>query len=106
MIYSPAVTHLDDGRVLWQGALRLGGLTHSQVLDVTATEDDVLKDLIARGDGSVRRSVLRAKGANCRVGGTQRMKRPTFNKGLQIYCRDQELYMERIKFHWEKTFIE
>lgn len=41
-------TYLDDGRVLRERACWFGWFTHSQILDVTASEDDVLKDIISR----------------------------------------------------------
>lgn len=41
-------TYLDDGRVLRERACWFGWFTHSQILDVAASEDDVLKDVISR----------------------------------------------------------
>lgn len=57
-------TYLDDGRVLREGACWFGRLTHSQILDIAASEDDVLKDIIPSQDGSVSGAVLGPKGAN------------------------------------------
>lgn len=54
--------YLDDGRVLRKRACRFGRLTHSQVLDVAASEDDVLEGVISRRDGPVGGPVLSAKG--------------------------------------------
>lgn len=56
--------YLDYSRVLREGACWFGRLTHSQVLDVTASEDDVLEGVISRRDGSVSGAVLSAKGTN------------------------------------------
>lgn len=56
--------YLDDSRVLRQGACRFGRLTHSQVLNVAASEDDVLEGVISGRDGSVGGAVLSAKGTN------------------------------------------
>lgn len=39
--------YLDNGRVLREGACWFGGLAHSQILDIAASEDDVLKDIIS-----------------------------------------------------------
>lgn len=56
--------YLDDSRVLRQGACWFGWLTHSQILNVTASEDDVLESVISGRDGSVCGTVLSAKGTN------------------------------------------
>lgn len=56
--------YLDNGRVLGVGARRFGRLAHSQVLDVAASEDDVLKDVLARWDGPIGGPVLSAKGTD------------------------------------------
>lgn len=56
--------YLDNGRVLGVGARRFGRLAHSQVLDVAASEDDVLKDVLARRDGPIGGPVLGAEGAD------------------------------------------
>lgn len=56
--------YLDNGRVLGVGARRFGRLAHSQVLDVAASEDDVLKDVLTRWDGPIGGPVLSAKGAD------------------------------------------
>lgn len=58
------VGYLDNGRVLGVGARRFGRLAHSQVLDVAASEDDVLEDVLARWDGPIGGPVLGAKGAD------------------------------------------
>lgn len=55
---------MDDGRVL-QAGRSFGGLTHGEVLDVAASEDDVLKDFISRWNGPLGGPVLRSKRANC-----------------------------------------
>lgn len=60
--------YLDNGRVLGVGARRFGRLAHSQVLDVAASEDDVLEDVLARRDGPIGGPVLGAKGADWWVG--------------------------------------
>lgn len=39
--------YLDDGRVLRERACWFGWFAHSQILDVAASEDDVLKDVIS-----------------------------------------------------------
>lgn len=57
-------TYLDDGRVLRERACWFGWLTHSQILDIAASEDDVLKDIISSKDGSVSGAVLGPKGSN------------------------------------------
>lgn len=54
--------HLDDGGVLRERACWFGWLTHSQVLDVAPSEDDVLEGVISRRDGPVGGTVLRTKG--------------------------------------------
>lgn len=59
-----ARNHLHDGWVLRKRAGRLGRLTHRQVLDVAASEDDVLKSIISGRDGSVSGAVLRTKGTH------------------------------------------
>lgn len=56
--------YLDNGRVLRVRACWFGWFTHSQVLDVTASEDDVLKDVLTRWDGPIGRPVLSAKGTD------------------------------------------
>lgn len=56
--------YLDDGRVLRERACWLGRLTYSQVLNVTASKDDVLKDLISGRDGPIGGPILCAKRAN------------------------------------------
>lgn len=63
-----ARVYLDDGRVLRERACWLGRLTHSQVLDVAASEDDVLKGVISRRDGPVGGAVLGAEGTDWRGG--------------------------------------
>lgn len=63
------VGYLDNGRVLGVGARWFGRLAHSQVLDVAASEDDVLKDVLARRDGPIGGPVLGAKGADWWGGG-------------------------------------
>lgn len=60
--------YLDDGRVLRVRACRLGRFTHGQVLDVAASEDDVLKDVLTRWDGPVGGPVLGAEGTDWRDG--------------------------------------
>lgn len=57
-------THLNDGRVVRERACLLGWLTHRQVLDVAASEDDVLKRVIPRGNRPVSGAILSAKGAD------------------------------------------
>ena len=56
---------LHDGGVIGQTALqsrlRLGGLTHADILDVGATEDDILVHLVPRGHGPVGGPVLGTK---------------------------------------------
>lgn len=54
--------YLDDGGVLRKRACWFGRLTHSQVLDVAASEDDVLEGVISRWDGPVGGPVLSAEG--------------------------------------------
>lgn len=62
---TPAVqTYLNDGRVL-QASRGLWGLTHGEVFDVAASEDDVLKDFISRRNRPFSGPVLSSKGANC-----------------------------------------
>lgn len=56
--------YLHNGRVLRERTRRFGWLAHRQVLDVAAPEDDVLKGVIAGGDGPVSGAVLSAKGAH------------------------------------------
>lgn len=56
--------YLDDGRVLGERARWFGRLTHRQVLDVAAPEDDVLKDVVSGRNGPVRRAILGTKGAD------------------------------------------
>lgn len=56
--------YLDNGRVLRVRACWFGRFTHSQVLDVAASEDDVLKDVLTRWDGPIGRPVLSAKGTD------------------------------------------
>lgn len=57
-------TYLDDGRVLRERACWFGRLTHSQILDIAPSEDDILKDIISSKDGSVSGAVLGPKGSN------------------------------------------
>jgi len=57
--------YLHDGRVLGVRAGRLGGLAHRQVLDVAASEDDVLEGVVSGGNGPVGGPVLGAEGAHC-----------------------------------------
>lgn len=56
--------YLDNGGVLRKRACRLGRFAHSQVLDVAASEDDVLERVISGRDGPVSGSVLGAEGTN------------------------------------------
>jgi len=56
--------YLDDRGVLGQRARGFGRLTHRQVLDVAASEDDVLKGVVPGRNGPVGGSVLRPEGAN------------------------------------------
>lgn len=56
--------YLNNGRVLRQGAWWFWGLTHSQILDVTAPEDDVFKDFISGWDWSLCWAILSAKRTN------------------------------------------
>lgn len=51
---------MDDGRVL-QAGRSFGGLTHGEVLDVAASEDDVLEDFISRWNGPLGGPVLSSK---------------------------------------------
>lgn len=60
--------YLDNGRVLRVRACWFGRFTHSQVLDVAASEDDVLKDVLTWWDGPISRPVLSAKGTDWRDG--------------------------------------
>lgn len=53
-------TYLNNGRVL-QAGRSFWGLTHGEVLDVTASEDDVLKDFISRWNGPLSGPVLSSK---------------------------------------------
>lgn len=57
-------TYLNDSRVL-QAGRSFWGLTHGEVLDVAASEDDVLKDFISRWNRPLSGSVLSSKRANC-----------------------------------------
>lgn len=57
--------YLDDGRVLGQRAGGFGRLAHGQVLDVTASEDDVLKRVIPRRNWPVSGPVFSAERTNC-----------------------------------------
>lgn len=80
--------HLDDSRVLRQRACWFGRLTHSQVLDVAASKDDVLEGVVSRGDGSVCGPVLGAKGAHWgeETGSGQHwrvLKKTSFHSSLQ-----------------------
>ena len=59
-------TDLDNGRVLVHAARGFGWLADSQVFDVTATEDDVLEDLIPGWYGPLSRTVFGTEGTNCR----------------------------------------
>lgn len=54
--------YLDNSRVLRERACWFGWFAHSQVLDVAASEDDVLEGVISRWNGPVGGPVLRAKG--------------------------------------------
>lgn len=71
------VSYLDDGRVLRKRAWWFGRLTDGQVLNVAASEDDVLEGVVSRRDGSVGGTVLCAEGPNC--GG-----RNSFRSGSQV----------------------
>ena len=57
--------YLNDGRVIGQAALqcglRLRRVADANVLDVAATEDDVLVDLVSRGHGPIRGAILGAE---------------------------------------------
>lgn len=57
--------YLDDGRVLGQRAGGFGWLAHGQVLDVAASEDDVLKRVIPRRNWPVGGPVFSAERTNC-----------------------------------------
>ena len=56
--------YLDNGRVLGQRACWLRWLTHSEVLDVASSENDVLKDLISGRDGPISGAIFRAEGTD------------------------------------------
>lgn len=56
--------YLDDGGVLGQRAGGFGWLAHSQVLDVAASEDDVLKRVIPRRNWPVGGPVFSAERTN------------------------------------------
>lgn len=56
--------YLDNSRVLRERACWFGRLTHGQVLDVAASEDDVLEGVISRWNGPVGGPVLCAKGTD------------------------------------------
>ena len=57
--------YLNDGGVIGQASLqrglRLRRVTHANVLDVAAAEDDVLVDLVSRGHGPIRGAILGAE---------------------------------------------
>lgn len=59
------LAYLDDGRVLGQRAGGFGWLAHGQVLDVAASEDDVLKRVIPRRNWPVGGPVFSAERTNC-----------------------------------------
>ena len=60
--------YLHNGRIIretsLQSSLGLGGLAHSDVLDVGTAEDDVLVHLVPGGHGPVSRAVLGTEGAH------------------------------------------
>lgn len=60
-------THLDDGRVLGERVRRFRRLTHCDVFDVTAPEDNILVNLLSRRGRPVRGPVLSAEGPHLGV---------------------------------------